>query len=77
MVRSVSQAPLYAGNRESLRRAFLSRDSILLWVLTTYGEFRRRYAELRASASYPELAWFELKRPADVTAFLGNVRIAG
>jgi adenylate kinase family enzyme len=76
VVRSISQEPLYAGNRESLRRAFFTRESILLWVLTTYWERRRRYPTLRASPNYPGLAWFELKRPGDVSAFLNNVRVA-
>jgi hypothetical protein len=76
VVRSVFQERKYAGNRESLRRAFFTRESILLWVLTTYWERRRRYPILRASPNYAGLAWFELKRPADVAAFLGNVRVA-
>ena len=33
------------GNRESLRRTLLSRDSILLWALKTHRRNRRRFAE--------------------------------
>jgi adenylate kinase family enzyme len=33
------------GNRESFRLTFLSRDSILLWMLTSFGRIRRRYEE--------------------------------
>ena len=33
------------GNRESLRRTLLSRDSILLWALKTHGRNRRRFGE--------------------------------
>ena len=33
------------GNRESLRRTLLSRDSILLWALKTHGRNRRRFFE--------------------------------
>lgn len=32
------------GNRESLRSAFLSRDSILLWALKTHRRNQRRFA---------------------------------
>jgi len=68
---------LYAGNRESLRRAFLSRESILLWVLATYRERRRRYPALRMSPRYRHLEWFELRSLADVNAFLARVGAAG
>ena len=43
--RAFRSEPLYAGNRESLQKAFLSHESILLWVLTTHGP-RRRSREL-------------------------------
>lgn len=34
------------GNRETFRQAFMSRDSILLWVLKTYFKKRRSYTEI-------------------------------
>jgi adenylate kinase family enzyme len=37
---------LFAGNRETFRQAFLSRDSILLWVLQTYHRRKREYPQL-------------------------------
>ena len=74
--RSISGESLFAGNRESLRRAFLSRESILLWVLNTYWERRRRYRVLQAGSHRGGLPWIELRRPADVAAFLSEVRRA-
>lgn len=44
--RSIHKEILYSGNRESLRKAFLSGDSILLWVLKTYRRRRREYSKL-------------------------------
>lgn len=42
--RIVTQEDLWGtGNRESLRRTLLSRDSILLWALKTHGRNRRRF----------------------------------
>jgi hypothetical protein len=72
VVRSISGESLYAGNRESLRRTFLSRDSILLWVLATYRERRRHYPVLRGDPLYSGLTWHELRRPGDVTNFLAD-----
>ena len=44
--RIVTQEDLWGtGNRESLRRALLSRHSILLWALKTHRRNRHRFAE--------------------------------
>ena len=59
--RGWSRAPLWAGNRESLRKAFLSRDSILLWSLTTFTKNRRRYGALHSSGTYPQAQRVELR----------------
>lgn len=53
--RAVRGAELYAGNRESLRKAFLSRDSILWWMISTYARRRREFNALRAGNSFPHL----------------------
>ena len=44
--RVLTQEELYSGNRESLRMAFLSRESILWWVITTFHRRRKRYRQL-------------------------------
>ena len=44
--RALSKEVLYSGNRESLRKAFFTRDSILLWVLKTHHRRRREYSRL-------------------------------
>jgi adenylate kinase family enzyme len=36
---------LWSGNRETWRDAFLSRDSLFVWVVTTHRSRRRRYLE--------------------------------
>jgi hypothetical protein len=68
--RSLTGETLYAGNRESLRRAFLSRDSILLWVIQTHNRRRREFEKLKQAPS--SLEWFDLRRPVEVAAFLEN-----
>jgi adenylate kinase family enzyme len=68
--RIISREPLFAGNRESLRGAFFSRDSILLWVITTFHRHRRDYASLRKGGEFGGLEWIEFRRPAEAEAFL-------
>jgi hypothetical protein len=43
---SIGQEELWHGNRESLCRALLSRESIILWALKTYRRRRRWYPTL-------------------------------
>lgn len=68
--RSVAGEILYSGNRGSLLRSFFARDSILLWVLTTFRRRRRDYAKLRDSSAYPHLRWIRFRTPGDADRFL-------
>ena len=61
---------VYAGNQESFRRAFLSRDSILWWVITTFRRRRREFTARRASNEFPHLRWIEFRSPAQAESFL-------
>lgn len=74
--RALTQEPLYAGNRESLRRGFLSRESILAWVVTTFRRRRREYHALRQSQAYPHLAWVQLRDADAVEHWLTAVAAA-
>ena len=42
MTRSLTGKELWAGNKETLRKTFLSRDSIILWSLKTHAKNRKR-----------------------------------
>jgi adenylate kinase family enzyme/GNAT superfamily N-acetyltransferase len=74
--RFVTQEELWHGNRESLRRSFLSRESILLWVISTFHRRRKELASLRASGRYPHLSWVELRRPRDAEPYLRSLQPA-
>ncbi len=41
--RCITREELYSGNCESFAKSFLSRDSILLWVIQTHGRHRCEY----------------------------------
>jgi adenylate kinase family enzyme len=68
---------LYHGNRESLRRSFLSRESILVWIVTTYYRRRREFAELRASEAFGHLEWLEVRHPREANRLLSLLQNAG
>ena len=64
------------GNRESLRRAFLSKDSILLWSFQNLGRIRQRYAQAQGEAA--RLAqgprWLHLRSRAEGRALLARAQ---
>jgi hypothetical protein len=64
---------LWSGNRESFTKALFSRDSILLWLLKSYGPNRRRYTAMIGSGMYPELAVVRLHSPAALQAWLASL----
>ena len=49
--RSLTKKELWpdTGNRESLTKAFLSKESIIWWAMTTHNKNRKKYGELMAS----------------------------
>ncbi len=70
--RGILRTRLSHGNRESLRMAFLSRESILLWAYSTFDQNRQKFSQLREGPHYNHLQWNEFKRPAQAKAFLKN-----
>ena len=68
--RCLTKEKLWAGNTESLRKAFFSRKSILLWTLSTYGKNKKKYARLREDAAFAHLRWHELRSNKDAERLL-------
>ncbi|RZL65388.1 MAG: toxin [Variovorax sp.] len=68
ITRGTTRTRLSHGNRESLRMAFFSRDSVLLWSLSTFKKNRVKFAGLRNDPRYAHLTWTEITRPSDARA---------
>ncbi len=58
--RAATREELYSGNTESFTKAFLSRNSILLWVLTSFRRRRREYTALLQSDRFASITFWEL-----------------
>ena len=71
--RVLTQEELFSGNRESLRMAFLSRESILWWVITTFHRRRRQYRRLFDTATTPRLVYVELRSPSEARNFFRGI----
>jgi adenylate kinase family enzyme len=70
--RAVLREELWNGNRESLRMMF-SRESILVWVITTYGRRRREYPELLARPEYSHLTVFRFRTPRETERWVNTL----
>ncbi len=74
VARVVSREELFHGNRESFRQSFLSRDSILWWILTTFHRRQRGFHALRDAAAFAHLQWHEARHPREADAILRRLR---
>lgn len=72
--RIITREVLWGGNRETWRSQFLSRESLLLWALQTYGRRRREYPELLSRTEYAHLQVVRLRSPQATEAWLAGVR---
>ena len=78
--RVVTREELFSGNREGFRQSFLSRDSIILWAVTSYRRVRREYRRILDDGDFPHLRVIELRSPAEARALvvsLGEVNSPG
>lgn len=72
LVRILTREPLWSGNRESFRKTFLSRDSILLWSFQTYGLRKEQYELLIKDPEYSHLKIVRFKSPSETENFLNE-----
>lgn len=70
--RSLSGEELWAGNRESLRISFCSRDSLLLWAIRIYYRRRRQYTALMADPAYAHIRFIHLRSPRALRGWLAG-----
>lgn len=68
--RAFTREELWNGNRESIRRSFFSRESILWWVITTHRRRREEFTRLRDSTEYRHLHWVEFRRPREAEVYV-------
>ncbi|NOY30487.1 MAG: adenylate kinase [Planctomycetes bacterium] len=71
--RVLNRTELYSGNRETFRQSFLSRQSILRWVIQTHGKRRKQTRELIHQGEYSHLNVVELRKPSETERFISRV----
>ena len=68
--RSMSGEELFSGNRETFTKSFLSTDSILRWLVTSYGRRKREYRQVFDEDVCPNAAKVEFKAPNEASRSL-------
>ena len=71
--RAITGEELFSGNRETFRQSFFSKESILLWVITSYPRLRKTYRQILDEGHYPHLRVLELRHPAQAEALTASV----
>lgn len=74
--RSFGGQVLYSGNKESLRHAFLSRESIIWWVITTFHRRRRAFPAQFQKPEFRHLNVIEFRKQRDADAFVNSLNDA-
>ena len=72
--RVVTREELWAGNRERVRTAFMSRESLFVWALQTHWKKRREYPETLRRPEYARLRVVRLRAPRETRAFMRDLR---
>ncbi len=70
IVRSATKKPLFAGNIETFKQTFLTRESIILWVLQTYHQKRKRYYTLLTQMKAQGIEVIEFNNQKQVDSYL-------
>ena len=72
--RSLTGQELCSGNRESLAKAFLSKESILLWVITTFHRRRREFQQIIRNDEFPSLKFVRLHHQRETDQLIGSIQ---
>jgi adenylate kinase family enzyme len=77
LTRIVTKQELWgkAGNVESFKKSFLSKDSIILWTLKTYKKNRARYTELFNDPKYNHIEFIRITSPQNADTFINKLRM--
>jgi adenylate kinase family enzyme len=68
--RSLTSEELWAGNRETLWKAFFHRDSIIWWSLTNLAKNRRQYLAAMSDARYSHIRFVRIRSRKELAVFV-------
>jgi hypothetical protein len=74
--RSITKEELWVGtgNRESFKKSFFSKDSIILWTIKTHKKVRRPYTNYMKDEKDSGIQFLKLKSPSASASFLKHLK---
>jgi adenylate kinase family enzyme len=73
VARIITKEELWAGNRETFRKSFLEKDSIILWAWNTYAKRKEQYSAMAKENPFRIEEFIILKNPREEKAFLKSI----
>lgn len=70
--RIFTQEELWAGNRESIKKTFFSKQSIILWSWQTYSTRKDQYLKFMQDPDFKHIKVIRFKTPKEAQNFLRN-----
>lgn len=74
--RALTQKRLWenSNNRESFKTSFLSKDSIILWMITHHAQNRKKYLAMIKDPQYQHVQFIRLTSPNQAEKFLEQIK---
>lgn len=61
------------GNRETFKKSFFSKHSIIYWTIKTHGQVRRKYESYLNDPKFSQIKFVRLQSDLDVETYLANL----
>ena len=73
--RSITGEELWigTGNRETFKKSFFSKDSIILWTIKTHKKVRFKYESFMNDKDYSRIKFIRLRSPSESENFLKQI----
>jgi adenylate kinase family enzyme len=75
--RIVTKEELFSGNRETFKKSFFDKDSILWWVITTFHRRRKEIPLMLKEKEYEHLKVIEIRKAKELDKLLASIKKSG
>lgn len=75
VLRILSNEPLWANNKETIRKTFFSKESIILWSWNTYDIRKKLYSEFIEKPEYENIKLLRIKSTKEADKLLQSIII--
>ena len=75
IIRAWSKKELWpgTGNRESFKKSFFSKDSIILWSVKNYWKNKRKYESMMLKKEYGHIEFVRLRSPKESSIYINSL----